>query len=141
MNLTNARNIVIDGKAVQQISIDGKIVYASGPIIRLTADKSFILAPETVTITVTCEELPYTEIKLYSVINMTKTLLDTLETDENGQATYTYEGTGAGSISFVAEYDGDSSNTVTVDDYTPAVTDISLIANTYSFNYKFYYVI
>ena len=135
MNLTNARNIVIDGKAVQQISIDGKIVYASGPIIRLTADKSFILAPETVTITVTCEELPYTEIKLYSVINMTKTLLDTLETDENGQATYTYEGTGAGSISFVAEYDGDSSNTVTVDDYTPAVTDISLIANTYSFNY------
>ena len=126
---------MIDGKTVQQIRIEDKIVYTSGPIIRLTADKSFILAPETVTISLSCEELPYTEIQLYCVINMTKTLLDTLETDENGQATYTYEGEGAGTIGFVAEYDGSSSNTVTVDDYTPAVTDIALIADTYSFNY------
>lgn len=126
MNLTNARNIVIDGKIVQQISIDGNIVYASGPIIKLTADKSFILAPETVTITLTCEELPYTEIKLFSVINMTKTLLDTLTTDENGQATYTYEGTGAGNIGFVAVYDETDSNIVTIDDYTPVATSVGL---------------
>ena len=135
MNFTNAQRIVIDGKTVQQISIDGEIVYASGPIIKLTADKSYILANETVHITLTCAELPFTDIRLYEVINMTKTLIDTLTTDENGQASYTYEGTGGGQISFVAEYEDSSSNTVIVDDYVPAVTNISLIADTYSFNY------
>lgn len=66
---------------------------------------------------------------------MVKTLIDTLTTDENGQASYTYEGEGAGSIGFVAEYEEKSSSTLTIDDYIPAADTITLIADTYSINY------
>ena len=57
---------------------------------------------------------------------MTRTKLDDLTTDENGQATYTYTGTGAGEIGFVAVYDETDSNIVTIDDYTPVATSVGL---------------
>lgn len=126
MNLTNADTILINKKKVQQISIDGRSVYTAGYRIRLTSDKSFIVAGETAIITLNCTDLPHTQFELYGVIDMTRTLLDTLETDENGQATYEYTGTGAGSVGFVAVYDERDSNTVTIDDYVPVVETVGL---------------
>ena len=135
MNLTTADSIFINGKEVQQISIDGNIVYTAGYRIRLSADKSFILPDETVNISVNCEDLHYTQIELYKVINMTRSLVDTLTTDGEGKATYTYTGVGAGEIGFVAVYDNTESNTVQIDDYTPYADEIILSASASSIGY------
>ena len=129
MNLSDATAINIGGRDVQELRIDGELVWSSGLWIRLSSDKSYILAQETATITVYCPDLPDTSIGLFMVKDMTRTKLDDLTTDENGQATYTYTGTGAGEIGLVAVYDETDSNIVTIDDYTPAIDSITLASS------------
>jgi len=119
MNLTDAADIKINGKEVQQIKIDGNIVYTAGYRIRMTTDKTYILTGETATLTVKCEDLPFTQIELYNVIDMVRTKIADLTTDSNGRATYTYTGDGSGEIGFLAKYDGKESNRVIIDDYIP----------------------
>ena len=128
MNLSSAKSVFINNKEVKEIYLDDKLVYRSSPI-RLTASKDYILVDETVVIGISSGELKNIEIELFKVINMTRTSLGTLTTDENGQASYTYTGTGAGNVGFVAVYDEKDSNIVTVDDYTPAVTSVSLVVD------------
>ena len=125
MNLTDAVNVVIDGKTVDTISIDGEMVYQLLNI-QLTSDIDHILTGETANITVNCERLPNKTLELFKVINMTRTSLGEKTTDSNGQATWTYTGDGSGNVTFIAEYDGKTSNTVVVDDYTQTVTSITM---------------
>lgn len=134
MNLTNAKEVKINGKTVKRIKINNNIVYERIQLI-LSSSNSFVHNTGTVLINLVCERLPNTEIDLYQVVGLTKTKLDTLTTDENGEASYTYTGTGAGEVEFVAEYDGKESNKVTVDDYVPAATDIGILSSSYSVDY------
>ena len=117
MNLTDAVNVVIDGKTVDTISIDGRLVYEQ-LTMTINADKEYIKPESTVNIQFNCERLPNKKIELFSVINMTRTSMGTETTDSNGKATWTYTGSGAGTVGFVAVYDEIESNTITVDDYT-----------------------
>ena len=135
MNFSQAENVLINGKTVQQITLNDKVIYQSGPTITLTSLKEYIIPSETVTINLVSEDLSNTNIEFYKVINMTRTLLDTLTTDENGEATYVYTGEGAGEIGFVAVYNEKSSNTLKVDDYVPEMYNIDLISSSYSYDY------
>ena len=134
MNLTNANEVKINNKTVQRIKINNNLVYERIQLI-LSASNSFVYDGGTVLINLLCEKLKNTRIDLYQVVGLTKTKIDTLTTDENGQASYTYTGTGAGEVGFIAEYDGKESNTVTVDDYIPASTTVGLISSSRSVNY------
>ena len=124
MNLTEATSVTINGKEVKKIQLNGQIVYELINI-QLTTNKQHIITGETVNINLTSNVINK-EVELFKVIGLTKTKIETLTTDENGQASYTYTGTGAGNVSFVAVYDNKESNTVRIDDYVPAVTTIEL---------------
>ena len=131
MNLTNVKSVIINNKTVKNILLNGRKVYEQIQMT-LSANKEYILTDETVTVNLE-SELIEKEVELFKVINMTRTSMGTETTDENGQATWTYTGTGAGDVKFVAVYDNKESNTVTVDDYipvpvlTPSATSISTI--------------
>lgn len=124
MNLTEATSVTINSKEVKKIQLDGQIVYELINI-QLTTNKQHIITGETVNINLTSNVINK-EVELFKVIGLTKTKIETLRTDENGQASYIYTGTGAGNVSFVAVYDNKESNTVQIDDYVPAVTTIEL---------------
>ena len=134
MNISDAKEVKINNKTVQQIKINNNIVYERIQLI-LSASNSFVYDGGTVLINLLCEKLKNTRIDLYQVVGLTKTKIDTLTTDENGQASYTYTGTGAGEVGFIAEYEGKESNQVTVDDYIQAPTTIELISSSRSVNY------
>lgn len=134
MNLTNAKEVKINNKTVQQIRINGNIVYDSIQIL-LTSAKSYVETGGELLLNIVSEKLKNKNIKLYSVVNMTRTLLDTLETDENGEASYTYTGTGTGSVGFVAVYDETDSNIVVIDDYVPAVDSVGLAISNSNVSY------
>jgi hypothetical protein len=56
-------------------------------------------------------------------------------TGSDGKASWSYTGTGAGSVGFVAVYDDKESNMVRIDDYTPSATTVTLSANKSSITY------
>ena len=122
MNLTDAAVIKVNGKEVQQIKIDGNIVYTAGYRIRIITNKLYILPGETATLTVICDDLPNTDFELYDVIDMTRTKIADLTTDSSGKATYNYTGEGVGEIGFLAVYGEKESNMVILDDYVPEYT-------------------
>ena len=124
MNLTDAVSVCIGGKPVRSILLDGRRVFTDVMLV-LTTDKEYILTGESATVNLE-SDLKEKNVELFEVIGMTRTKIDTLTTDENGQATYTYTGTGAGQVGFVAVYDEKESNTVVIDDYTPVTSNISL---------------
>jgi len=133
MNLTEATSVTINGKEVKKIQLNGQIVYELINI-QLTTNKQHIITGETVNINLTSNVINK-EVELFKVIGLTKTKIETLRTDENGQASYTYTGTGAGNVSFVAVYDDTESNTVQIDDYTPYADEIILSASASSIRY------
>ena len=129
MNLSEASEISIEGKIVDSILIDGRGVYSrSGFRLYLHCTPLYCTMGESILCTVNSSLDSGELINFYKVNGLTRTLLDTVETDSTGKATYTYTGTGAGSVSIVAVYDETDSNTVTIDDYTPAVTSVALVS-------------
>ena len=129
MNLSEASEISIEGKIVDSILIDGRNVYTrSGVRLYLHCTPLYCTIGESILCTVNSSLDSGELINFYKVNGLTRTLLDTVETDSTGKANYTYTGTGAGSVSIVAVYDETDSNTVTIDDYTPAVTSVALVS-------------
>ena len=127
MNLSSCKSIRIGDKEVAVLSLNGKQVYTSSDVrLYMTCSKEYILAGETAVLTLYTNLGEDTEIELYYGDSLTKTLLDTVETDENGVAEYTYTGTGAGELSLFAEYDEYTSNIVILDDYEPVATGVAL---------------
>lgn len=59
---------------------------------------------------------------------MTRKLLGTAVTDENGEAIIEYTGTGVGKLHIVAESGTFSSNVITINDYDPTI-DSETITN------------
>lgn len=66
---------------------------------------------------------------------MSRTSLGSKSTGSDGQAQWSYTGTGAGRVGFVAVYDEKESNIVIVDDYTQRVDNVTLSASASSITY------
>lgn len=60
---------------------------------------------------------------------MARRLLGTAVTDENGEATIEYTGTGAGELHIVAESGTFSSNVITIDDYDPIIDSATITSD------------
>ena len=103
MNLTDAESVSIGGKSVRSILLNGRLVYEN-VTMSISANKEFIVADEVATVSLE-SDLISKEVELFKVIGMTRTSLGMELTDENGQAQWSYTGTGAGSVGFVAVYD------------------------------------
>ena len=127
MNLSNAESIRVNGKEIRSIEVNGRIVWEKVSMT-LSANKEFIVSDETVSVCLE-SDLKNKEVELFKVIGMTRTSLGSKTTGSDGTASWSYTGTGAGTIGFVAVYDDKDSNTVTVDDYTPVASSIGLTAD------------
>lgn len=131
-------NATIEIKQDQPV-ITGK--YVTG--LTITGDKTVIQTNDTVNLTIKATDLdqigvPNKNIKIYK----NNTLWQTLTTDNNGEATYTYTGTGAGNIRFQAKYGRTRSEECTIQDWmvydtsTHSVTGTSTNDTTYSIGWE-----
>ena len=130
MNLGDAKDISINGKSVDSISIDGNVVFTGG-ILRCRCNP-YVRIGEDLVVTALLKTLESGQlINFYKidVSDMTRTLIDSDTTDNNGVASVTYTGTGAGEIKIVATYADYESNKVSVDDYTQSLTSVGLVSS------------
>lgn len=138
MNLSNASEILIEGKTVSSILIDGKIAYTRNMPLRLCKSNDYVQIGDTIVFTALLNEAESGEcIKFYEVNDLTRTLIGSDTTDSNGEASVSYTGTGAGQLKIVAIYEDDDieSNTVIVDDYTPTTQSIALARSSGNISY------
>ena len=134
MNLTDAESVSIGGKSVRSILLNGRLVYEKVSM-SISTNKEFIVADEVATVSLE-SDLKSKEVELFKVIGMTRTSLGSKSTGSDGKASWSYTGTGAGLVGFVAVYDDKDSNIVRIDDYTPSVTTVTLSADKSSSVYK-----
>ena len=93
--------------------IIGKYITA----LDITGDKSIIQTQETSTLEITATDLEHLPMPNKSIqLLKNNTLLDTLTTDQQGKATYTYTGAGSGKLDFIAKYRSLQSETYTIYD-------------------------
>lgn len=99
--------------------------------IEIIPEKNYVRSSDSIDITITTGVFGQmtNTLKLYKTIESTKTLIGTFD-PRNGPITYSYQGTGAGNVTFSAEcFNLQSVENPVVDDYAPEVASITLNSN------------
>jgi len=94
-----------------------EIVGAYVTDLDITANPNIIQANETSILEITATDLEHLPVQNKSIqLLKNNTLLDTLVTDSQGKATYTYTGQGSGKLDFIAKYRSLQSETYVITD-------------------------